>query len=69
LAARWGALGIGSKTSLQGGDPAGAGEDRESRVFGEGGVNVGEEAAEEVRAAVGGDEFRVAAGRAEAGDG
>jgi hypothetical protein len=31
LAARWGAWGIGSKTSLQGGGRAGAGEDGEGR--------------------------------------
>jgi hypothetical protein len=69
LAAVRGALGIGSKTSLQGGGPAAAGEDGEARVLGEGGVDVSEEAAEELRSTVGGDEFRVAAGRAEAGDG
>jgi hypothetical protein len=69
LAAVRGALGIGSKTSLQGGGPAAAGEDGEARVFGEGGVDVGEEAAEELRAAVGGHDFGVPAVGAEAGDG
>jgi hypothetical protein len=69
LAAVRGALGIGSKTSLQGGGPAATGEDGEARVLGEGGVDVSEEAAEELRAAVGGHDFGVPAVGAEAGDG